>query len=58
MTDNTEYDIDNFNNPKMRLMTIRQMRIMQKESPLWEWKKNWCRRAQSAVRKIQKNQRR
>ena len=52
MTDNTEYEINNFNNPKMRLMTMRQMRIMQKESPFGNGKKIGGRRAQSAVRKI------
>ena len=53
MTENTEYEINNFNNPKMRLMTMRQMRIMQKESPFGNGKKNGPnRRAQSAVRRF------
>jgi len=52
MTENTEYEINNFNNPKMRLMTMRQMRIMQKESPFGNGKKMGNRRAQSAVRRI------
>ena len=52
MTENTEYEINNFNNPKMRLMTMRQMRIMQKESPFGNKKTGPNRRAQSAVRRI------